>query len=259
MTTIVTGLYDNPDAAEKARQALMKSGCQEQDIDLFGGDTDIKASLSREGFEQDEIQDYSQAVQQGCVVMLAHVDDDAADQAVEIMRRHGTRQLEEIVSQSRQQRGEGQQQRGQQRGQQQTESFKEVEETVEIGKRPVVSGGVRIQTHVTERPVEETVSLREEKVNVERREAQRDLSPEEAEEAFKETSAEMHETSEEAEVRKAARQIGEVNLSKSTETREETVRDTARRTEVDVEKIQAGSQSRDQSKTDQSKGKKSQK
>ena len=44
---------------------------------------------------------------------------------------------------------------------------------------------------------------------------------------------------EEAEVSKTARVVGEVSLNKQTGEREQTVRDTVRRTEVEVEKLGA--------------------
>ena len=46
-------------------------------------------------------------------------------------------------------------------------------------------------------------------------------------------------TSEEAEVSKEARVVGEVALGKQVAEREETVKDTVRRTEVEVEKVSA--------------------
>jgi stress response protein YsnF len=48
-----------------------------------------------------------------------------------------------------------------------------VEEELSIGKHEVASGGVRVTSSVEERPVEKTVSLREEKVEADRREADR--------------------------------------------------------------------------------------
>ena len=115
--------------------------------------------------------------------------------------------------------------------------MQEVEEELSVGKRKVASGGVRVTTSVSERPVEETVTLREEEVEVERRPADRKLKPEEAEAAFQDKTVEMLGTSEEAEVSKEARVVGEVSLGKRVEERKETVKDTVRRTEVEVEKI----------------------
>ena len=110
-----------------------------------------------------------------------------------------------------------------------------VEEELSIGKREVASGGARVTSSVEERPVEKTVSLRQEEVEAGRRSADRELSPEEAEAAFKGKTVEMMGTSEEAEVSKTARVVGEVSLNKQTSEREQTVRDTVRRTEVEVE------------------------
>jgi stress response protein YsnF len=94
---------------------------------------------------------------------------------------------------------------------------------------------------VQEKPVEQTVSLREERVEADRRPLDRELSPEEAEKAFEEKTVEMTGTSEEAEVTKKARVVGEVVLGKRVEEREETVRDTVRRSDVEVEEDEAGS------------------
>ena len=73
---------------------------------------------------------------------------------------------------------------------------------------------MRVTTSVNERPVEETVTLREEQVEVERQPADRKLKPEEAEAAFQEKTVEMLGTSEELEVSKEARVVGEVALGK---------------------------------------------
>ena len=70
-------------------------------------------------------------------------------------------------------------------------SVAEVEENVAVGKRKVLSGGVRVTTSVNERPVEETVTLREEQVEVERQPADRKLTPQEAKAAFQEKTVEM--------------------------------------------------------------------
>ena len=119
--------------------------------------------------------------------------------------------------------------------------MQEVEEELSVGKRKVASGGVRVTTSVSERPVEKTVTLREEEVEVERRAADRKLKPEEAEAAFQDKTVEMLGTSEEVVVRKEARVVGEVALGKRVEEHKEKVKDTVRRSEVEVEKIKPGS------------------
>ena len=106
--------------------------------------------------------------------------------------------------------------------------MQEVAEELSVGKRKAATGGVRVTTEVSERPVEETVTLREEKVSAERKPADRELSPEEAEAAFKGKTVELLATSGEAEVSKRARVVGEVAVGKSVAEREETVKDTVR-------------------------------
>jgi len=109
-----------------------------------------------------------------------------------------------------------------------------VEEEMKVGKRKVETGGVRVETRVTEKPVEEQVHLHEEKVKVERRPANRAATA--ADTAFKEGTLELHETAEEAVVAKRARVVEEVVIGKEVRDHTETVRDTVRRTDVDVKK-----------------------
>jgi len=114
-----------------------------------------------------------------------------------------------------------------------------IEEEMQVGKRTVSRGGVRVYTRVTEKPVEEQVQLRKEQVSVERRPVNRAVSGTDRD-AFKEGTIEMTETSEEAVVSKQARVVEEVVVRKDAQERTETVRDTVRRTDVEVEKLGAG-------------------
>jgi uncharacterized protein (TIGR02271 family) len=107
-----------------------------------------------------------------------------------------------------------------------------VEENIDIGKRQVQTGGARVHTKIEERPVEEQVNLREEHVNVERRPVDRPVS--DANAAFQERSFEVTEMAEEPVVRKQARVIEEVVISKDVRERTETVHDTVRRQDVHV-------------------------
>jgi uncharacterized protein (TIGR02271 family) len=114
-----------------------------------------------------------------------------------------------------------------------------VEEEVQVGTRQVRRGGVRLYTHVVERPVEETVRLREETVHVERRPVDRPATEADVA-AAKERTLEVTETDEEPIVRKQARVVEEVVVRKDVQEQIETVRDTVRRTEVEVEELGAG-------------------
>jgi uncharacterized protein (TIGR02271 family) len=109
-----------------------------------------------------------------------------------------------------------------------------VQEELEIGKRTVERGGVRVHSHVEELPVEEVVRLREEHVDVERRAVNR---PAGTNEAFEEITIEVPEIAEQAVVSKQSRVVEEVVIEKTSEEREETIADTVRRQEVDVEQL----------------------
>jgi uncharacterized protein (TIGR02271 family) len=111
-----------------------------------------------------------------------------------------------------------------------------VEEEMRVGKREVRQGGVRVHTRMEEHPVEEDVTLRRERVEVERRPADRPASQADLD-AFKEGSFDVTETSEEAVVDKQARVTGEVVVRKDVDEHTETVRDTVRRTDVDTENL----------------------
>jgi uncharacterized protein (TIGR02271 family) len=109
-----------------------------------------------------------------------------------------------------------------------------IEERLRVGKREVGHGRVRIRSYVVETPVQEQVTLHQERVDVERRPVDRPLT--DADRAlFQERVIEATETAEEAVVAKEARVVEEVALRKTAEERTETVRDTVRRTEVEVE------------------------
>lgn len=111
-----------------------------------------------------------------------------------------------------------------------------VKENLVVGKREVESGGVRVTTHLTETPVEEQVSLHEERVIVDRRPINRPLTGVAAD-AFRERTLSATAHSEEAVVSKEARVVEEIGLRKEAADRVETVRDTIRETHVDVEQI----------------------
>ena len=111
------------------------------------------------------------------------------------------------------------------------------EEQLHVSKRDVGHGRVRVRSYVVERPVEEQVSLREENVHVERRpvEGSTRTGALSGDALFQERTIEMDETREEAVVSKEARVKEEVVVRKDVEDRTETISDTVRSTEVDVE------------------------
>ena len=109
-----------------------------------------------------------------------------------------------------------------------------VAEEARVGKRQVEGGRVRVRSYVVETPVEEQVRLRQEHVDMSRRPVDRPVTAAD-ESMFRERTIEAEERTEEAVVSKEARVTEELVVRKETEDRTETVRDTVRRTEVDIE------------------------
>jgi stress response protein YsnF len=177
------------------------------------------SELSKRGFSKEDAREFADAADEGKTLVVALVAEDQADQATAIMDRFEAMQAED------------------EQGADDAETVPVVEEQLEVGKSKAATGGVRVTSSVSEKPVEETVTLREERVGAKRRSADRALNADEADVAFEEKTVEMMGTKEEAEVRKEARVVGEVAITKEIEDRKETVRDTVRSTDVEIEKI----------------------
>jgi len=123
---------------------------------------------------------------------------------------------------------------------QQTGSSVEVipvgEETLNVGTRLVTGETTRVRRIVVETPVEQSVSLREERVIVERRKPT-GASAVGTQAILTESTIEMSDSFEVAEVWKSVRVTEEVVLRREVTERHETVRDTVRRDEVVVEQV----------------------
>jgi len=275
----LVGFYQSRDAAEHARDDLLAAGFDHDDVKVYANSGDsrgggfwdsIKSAL---GIEDDEDRAlYDEAARRGASAVAVSLDDaDAppAQRAVVIMQKYQPLDLDQQAQQWRAQGWAGSQQStrstpttgaatqatnraaaasttaGQTQArattaQQGQQAIPVVEEELRVGKRRVAAGGVRVHSRVTERPVQEQVQLREERVNVERRPVDRPIS--DADRAFQERAIEATETREEAVVDKRARVVEEVLVNKEANQRTETVRDTVRRTDVDVQQIPGGQQ-----------------
>jgi len=108
------------------------------------------------------------------------------------------------------------------------------EETLNVGTRVIAGETTRVRRVVVETPVEQSVSLREERVIVERRKPT-GAAATATQAILAETVIEMSDSFEVAEVWKSVRVTEEVVLRREVTNRLETVRDTVRRDEVIVE------------------------
>ncbi|HEX8278844.1 MAG TPA: PRC and DUF2382 domain-containing protein [Segetibacter sp.] len=107
-----------------------------------------------------------------------------------------------------------------------------IEEELHVGKREVAKGGIRLRSRIVENEVQENINLREEKIHVERTPVNRAANVTD----LKEEQIEVTERAEVPVVSKEARVVEEVSLNKEVTEKEESVKDTVRSTEVDIER-----------------------
>jgi uncharacterized protein (TIGR02271 family) len=215
---------------------------------------------SMTGAEESDHQYYAQGVSQGGVLVAVTVPDSRADDAMDVLDQCGATEIEDgagtttgvssgttgastgttartagaipatttvgggAVSGRDTLAGTGEQ------------AIPVVQEELQVGKRAVQRGGVRVYSHLVSTPVEESINLREEHVRVQRTPVNRPASEADFQ-AFKEGTVELVETAEEPVVSKQARVVEEVAVGKEVSERTETIRDSVRHTEVEVEDV----------------------
>jgi stress response protein YsnF len=233
MPTSVIGLFEDQDTARKVVDALTRAGVNEDAVETWRDTSADKVAerLVTAGYDEDKAQRYGEVLETAGTLIVAEVDDDKADAALETMRKFEVLTPEALLERS------GTRQQGGQAGKAQV-----IEEELEVGKAATTSGK-RLKTEVSEREVEETVALKEENVDVERSRVGRTLKPDEADKAFGERTVEVTATTEKPVVSKQAHVVEEVALSKQSGQREETVSGTVRRQDVTVEDIDQKSRS----------------
>jgi uncharacterized protein (TIGR02271 family) len=236
MAKTVIGLFNDPRQAQHIIQALVDDGFRREDIRTLTRQEEASVgTLSAYGVPEAEAQDYAEGLRRGGAVVLVDAADERADRAAAIMERYPAMDLE---AQRGAEAARGRGRAGTREGETGEIKVPVVEEELQVGTRQVRRGGVRLYTRVTERPVEETVRLRDETVHVERRPMDRPATEADFAAAHERT-VEVTETDEEPVVRRQARVVEEVVVSKDVEEQTETVRDTVRRTEVEVEPLGA--------------------
>lgn len=263
----IVAFFQTRDRAEAAESELHKAGFDHNDTHLYNGEGPSFWQEMKEAFGFADSEDqylYEEAGRRGAVALSVDLDDadsPGSQTAVTILQKHQPLDLNVQAEQWRQQGWQGRTAAGgtegtaraaadltatraqaQTRSPQKAQQLKEgqqvlpvVQEDVQIGKRAVERGGVRVYSKVTERPVQEDVTLRQERATVERRAVDRPLG--DADRAFQERTIEVRERGEEAVVGKTARVVEEVVVGKEVENQTRTVRDTVRRTDVEVEKL----------------------
>jgi uncharacterized protein (TIGR02271 family) len=187
----------------------------------------------------EEIGHYHEAVRRGSVLLTVEVEDVAQADAVRAaLNESGAVDINERVAQWRSSGYRGYDRSAREYTADEVaaerKAFPVVREDLDVGKREVQTGGVRVYSRLTTTPVSETVHLRQEHASVERRPVDRPATPAD----LKEDCVEVRETSEQPVVSKTARVVEEVVVGKEATARTETINDTVRGTQVEVERVE---------------------
>ena len=264
MQRAVTAIYRTHAVADLVRDEIAELGVSRGYIHVVPDrDDGLAAGTSRDDdsynddlhglhLPEEDMRTYQQAVRRGDYVVSANVDDgDEAmlDRVLEIMRKpEDAYDIDALDDEYRDAEyipaagagmaagaGTADRTADTTRMEGDEQVIPVAEEHLRVGKRDVNRGTTHVRAYTREMPVEERVTLRDETVHVERRPASRTMSGTEAETAFKDRTIDVEEHDEEAVVTKEAQVTEEVVVSKDVEVHEETVRDTVRKTEVDVD------------------------
>jgi stress response protein YsnF len=224
MTTAIIGLFESSDIASKVFGELTKAGFKKDAVEILQNvaASKISSRLVEAGYEKNKAESYGKAMQKGGALVVAEADDDKVDEALSTMRSFKALTPEALLEKLGNQTS--------------SETAQVIEEELEVGVSRT-TGGKRLKTEVSEREVQETVTLHEETVEVEHTKINRVLKPEEAAKAFQGTAVEMTATTEKPVVSKQAHVVEEVSLSKQSGERNVTVSGTVRRQDVTVEDI----------------------
>ena len=244
-TTLVC-LFHRQDHAQAAVSDLHQAGIAQSSISIIGGpnapaDALDKSKLASLGMPDRDYNHLRDGVRDGGVVVAVADVTDTSDAVEDIFGKHSARQIDEAESSNREVAATAAAiplatavPVAADAVTEQT-AIPVIEEELVVGKRAVDQGGVRVYRHVVEIPVEESVSLREEHVVIERRPVNRAVSDTDG--AFENKTIEMTETAEEAVIAKNARVVEEVLIGRTASQHVETIHDTVRKTEVDIEEL----------------------
>ena len=248
----VVGIFNTATEAQQAVQNLEQAGFKLDYVDIAHRET-ANQGMGRTsddsiggffsslfgGDDNDDARNYTEAAKNGSSVVTVHVDTaDESQRAARILDDAGAVDVDGGMKGDKSQNYQAGQTNQDYQTKQTGDNMKAevIEENLQVGKRVEQTGGVRLRSRIVEKPVEASVRLREEHVTVQRTPVNRAASEADFK-AFKEGEMEVTESAERAVVAKEARVVEEVSLGKQVTEREETIRETVRNTEVDVEQI----------------------
>ena len=249
MNKTVVAIFNSADEAQGAADQLSAKGFSRDHIDVFSGrnstveEDDGESGISRFfknlfGSDDDKRERYAKVAKRGYLVTVYADSEEEAERAAGLLDNYGAIDVDEDYDRNISDRDEDydSKERTDDIEVNKNKTIPVIEEDIRVGKREVPTGGVRIRSRIVEKPVEENVRLREEHIHVERKKVDRPATEEELRN-FKTGTTEFREHAEIPDVQKRSKVVEEVKLSKDVEHRDETVRDSVRKTQVDVEDI----------------------
>lgn len=270
----IIGFFDDTSKAVIAKKEILNLGVVDSDIQLLSQDQSTPATTSRGSNDKDnesfmdkvkhfftglgdddsDTNHYAEGVRRGGATLKVTVDDSRVDEVAEVLNDCGAVDTDRRANYykesginltqppySKEQRLADQERYNNWENTRSSNLDNEeevipvIEEKVNVGKRIVDKGNVRIYTHVAEMPINESINLKDERVDVERRAVNRPVQSFDMN-AFKEGEINLKETAEEAVVDKEARVVEEVRVRKDTQERTENINETAKRTDVKVDR-----------------------
>lgn len=270
MTRTVTALFDQRRDAEAAEARLKVANIDAAHISIHdksssgfhesghstAADPGMWGSIKNAFLPDEDRHTYEEGVRRGGFLLTADVDDHNVDETVRVLEEADTVDVDERAGQWRQSgwnapaantlgamgttgmgTGMGKADADYATTTQGTtgdEVIPVVQEELVVGKREVDRGSVRVRSYVTETPVHEQIRLRNERINVERRPVDRDLTS--GDDAFRERTIDMKAMGEEAVIGKTQHVVEEVVVSKTSDEQVKEIDDTVRRTDVEVDR-----------------------
>ena len=114
-------------------------------------------------------------------------------------------------------------------------SMEVIKEDIAVGKREVEKGSIQLRSRIINKPVQEKIRLRDERVYITRKPVDKSVDAEViGQTAFDDKTIEMTAYAEEAVVEKSAKVVEEITVNKDVTEHEEVIRDTVRETEVEI-------------------------
>ena len=251
MSQTVVGIFNNSNEARNAVDQLLNNGFDERNVDYARG-SESETYTSNENIDDnesgisrffknlfgddDESARYSRAAKGGYLVTVHAGSIEEARRASELLDEYGAVDIDEKDREYDTRNRNMADTIDLDDANDESRKIPVIEENLQVGKRIVETGGVRPRSRIIEKPVEETIRLREEHITVERNKVNRPVSNDELDN-FDEETIEVRERREVPVVSKQASVVEEVSLDKTVDHHDETIRDNVRRKDVEVEDL----------------------